>query len=246
MEKIERLEKENEELRRLLSEEESANQAKEAFLSNMSHDIRTPMNAIIGLTALAKKHIDEKSRVQDALNKMEIAGGHLLSLINDVLDMSRINSGRLRISESLFSLGDLLHETMTIVKPQAQKKDQQLVLETEGIEWEDLFGDALRLRQIYVNIINNAVKYTPEEGKIRVAVKETLQGDRVMVDLICEDNGIGMSEDFLTKIFDPFERVSSSVSGESLEYLMHNLYCSATSGKVFLSWNILLNSRFFL
>ena len=212
--RIEELQQECEELRVRLKEAEAASEAKENFLSNMSHDIRTPMNAIVGMTALAKNHIDEKNRVMDALDKIEIASGHLLSLINDVLDMSRINSGRMRIQEELFQLSDLLHDVLVIVRPMSDARGHHFSFESGEIVRESLYGDALRLRQIYVNIISNAVKYTEEGGNIRVRVSEESLGERCALIFECEDNGIGMSEDFLRRIFDPFERVNSStVSG---------------------------------
>ena len=206
----EALRRENNELREKLAEAQSENLAKESFLSSMSHDIRTPMNAIIGMTVLAKKHIDEKSRVSDALGKIEIAGSHLLSLINDVLDMSRINSGRMKVTSELFSLGDLLHDTLTIVRPQADARGHSFVFEAVGIDYESLYGDPLRLRQIYVNIISNAVKYTPEHGEIRVRVWEETAADCCTLCFSCADNGIGMTKEFLSRIYEPFERVSSS------------------------------------
>ena len=211
---IESLQEENLRLRQELSEAQSANLAKEAFLSSMSHDIRTPMNAIVGMTVLAKNHIDEKRRVADALNKIETASAHLLSLINDVLDMARINSGRMQIAEELFSLSDLLYDTLTIVRPQAEQRKHSFRFEAHSILEESLYGDALRLRQIFVNIINNAVKYTPQGGEIRVFVAEEMAQDRCNLVFRCQDNGIGMTEEFLQRIFDPFERVSSAtISG---------------------------------
>jgi len=208
------VEKENESLRQRLREAENENAAKETFLSNMSHDIRTPMNAIIGMTALAKKHIDEKARVADALNKIETASAHLLSLINDVLDMSRINSGRLQIAGEQFSLSDLLHDLLIIVRPQAAQKKHSLVFKTGEILRETLYGDALRLRQIYVNLVSNAVKYTPDGGKITLLVSEEMQDERCLLIFRCEDNGMGMSEEFLQRIFRPFERVQSSTASK--------------------------------
>ena len=205
---------ENRRLREALEAARSANMAKEAFLSNMSHDIRTPMNAIIGMTALAKQHIDEKVRVTDALNKIETAGGHLLSLINDVLDMSRIDSGRMEIRAEAFSLSDLLHDTLTISRPLMEKKGHAWELRTEEIAAETLVGDALRLRQIFVNIISNATKYTEPGGRIDLLIREEQEGDHVRLIFVCRDNGIGMSREFLKRIFDPFERVNSTtVSG---------------------------------
>ena len=205
---------ERKELLERLREAEESGRAKELFLSNMSHDMRTPMNAIMGMTALAMKHIDEKSRVADALSKIETASGHLLSLINNVLDMSRINSGRMRIDEQLFSLGDLLHDLCIIVKPLIEQKKHDFILNTDGVLTEAYRGDALRLRQVFVNIVSNAAKYTPEGGRIRVSVSDEdcdppQDGRRTLV-FRCEDNGIGMSEDFLRRIYDPFERVSST------------------------------------
>ena len=205
-------ETETDALREKLREAEAANVAKEAFLSSMSHDIRTPMNAIIGMTALAKKHIDEKARVADALNRIETASAHLLSLINDVLDMSRINSGKMQISTELFSLSDLLHDMLILVRPQAAQKNHTLLFRSGDIPRENLYGDPLRLRQIYMNIVSNAVKYTPEGGKITLQVEEEVQGDRCVLIFRCEDNGIGMSEEFLARIYQPFERVQSSTT----------------------------------
>ena len=208
------MEQENEKLRQLLLEAEAANTAKEAFLSNMSHDIRTPMNAIVGMTALAKKHIDEKARVADALDKIETASAHLLSLINNVLDMSRINSGRMQIAKAPFFLSDLLHDLLIIVRPQATQKRHTLRFRRGKILSEYLFGDLLRLRQIYVNVINNAVKYTPDGGEITIFVGEEMRGDQCALIFRCEDNGVGMSEDFLQRVFQPFERVQSTTASK--------------------------------
>ncbi len=206
-----------EEIERLserLEEAKASNVAKEVFLSNMSHDIRTPMNAILGMTALAKKHIDEKTRVTDALNKIETAGGHLLALINDVLDMSRINSGRLVLAHNSFFLSDLIHDVLTIVQPAVKEKKHAFRVQTDHIEAECLVGDALRLRQIFVNIINNAVKYTPKKGNILVGFSEETSGNETELIFVCRDNGVGMTKEFLERIFEPFERVNnSSISG---------------------------------
>ena len=197
-------------LRQALDEANAANAAKEAFLSNMSHDMRTPMNAIIGMTALAKKHIDEKSRVLDSLGKIETASGHLLSLINDVLDMSRINSGRLTVGRESFALSDLLHELMAIVRPLFEQRGHKYRLSLRGIEAEQLYGDPLRPRQIYVNIISNAVKYTPEGGNIEIAFSERIEGGKCELIFECRDDGIGMTAEFLKRIYEPFERVNSA------------------------------------
>ena len=162
----EALERENQALREALEKAERANEAKSRFLSSMSHDIRTPMNAIMGMTTIALSHIDEKARVQDCLDKIRTASSHLMSLVNDVLDMSRIDSGRLTLNEEPFSLADLVHDTAVIVRSQAEQKGQSLVFDIGRICEESLEGDPLHLRQILVNIIGNAVKYTPEGGHI--------------------------------------------------------------------------------
>ncbi len=206
---------ERRELLEKLREAEETISAKEFFLSNMSHDMRTPMNAIMGLTVLAKKHIDEQARVSDALDKIETAGSHLLSLINNVLDMSRINSGQMRVVNEKFSVGDLLHEILVIVKPLVEQKNHVFRLDTDGVRCEAYFGDALRLRQIYVNIISNAVKYTPPGGEITVAVSDRDAGDgRRALLFRCTDNGIGMSKEFLDRIYLPFERVEDSTTSK--------------------------------
>ena len=204
------LQETNELLRQQLREAEESNIAKETFLSSMSHDIRTPMNAIIGMTTIAKKHIDEKSRVMDSLEKIEVASSHLLSLINEVLDMSRINSGKMVISSESFSLSDLLHEILTIVKPQATDKKHNLTVDISNIIYEGLVGDALRLRQIFLNIINNSIKYTNEGGNINISFREELKDDKVLLIFQCQDNGIGMSPEFLNKLFTPFERANTT------------------------------------
>ena len=206
-----RLERKNQALQKALAEADESNQAKSRFLSNMSHDIRTPMNAIMGMTSIALSHIDEKARVQDCLDKIRTASVHLMSLVNDVLDMSRIDSGRMIINEERFSLADLVHDLAVIVRPQAVQKKQTLRFEIGRILEECLVGDPLRLRQILVNIIGNAVKYTQESGEIRVRFSQR-PGEKglVWLDFSCEDNGIGMSGEFLERIFVPFERVHSS------------------------------------
>ncbi|MDE7172562.1 MAG: response regulator [Oscillospiraceae bacterium] len=212
---MEELARVNAALEEALKAAEEANQAKSRFLSSMSHDIRTPMNAIVGMTSIALSHIDEKARVQDCLRKIQTASSHLMSLVNDVLDMSRIDSGRMALSEEDFSLPDLVHEVAVIVGPQAAQKRQALHTDIGDIFEENLVGDPLRLRQILVNIIGNAVKYTQEEGEIRILFTQRPAPDRkgspaVWLDFSCQDNGIGMSQEFLKRIFLPFERVQNT------------------------------------
>ncbi|MDE5700451.1 MAG: response regulator [Lachnospiraceae bacterium] len=219
---IDQLKNTNSELSDALRAAEEENRAKSNFLSNMSHDIRTPMNAIIGMTSIALSHIDEKPRVLDCLQKIQTASAHLMDLVNDVLDMSRIASGRMTLCEEVFSLADMVHDLMIILRPQAALKHQNFHLEIGQICEENLIGDPLHLRQILVNIIGNAVKYTPEDGAIHVNISQHSEppahtgqeaSDKVWLDFLCEDNGIGMSQDFLQKIFEPFERVNSSTIG---------------------------------
>lgn len=208
---LERLEQENAGLKAALREAEEANQAKSRFLSSMSHDIRTPMNAIVGMTAIGLSHIDEKARVQDCLNKIQTASAHLMSLVNDVLDMSRIDSGRITIGQEDFSLADLVHDISVIVLPQAAQKNQALHFQIGDIREENLVGDPLRLRQIIVNIVGNAVKYTQAGGEIQVDFSQRPAGNgKVWLDFSCRDNGIGMGPEFLERIFLPFERVQNS------------------------------------
>ncbi len=229
--RIVQLEQKVAQLETALQAAEEVNKAKSSFLSNMSHDIRTPMNAIVGMTAIGLSHIDEKARVQDCLNKIQTASAHLMSLVNDVLDMSRIDSGRLVLNEESFSLADLIHDISVIVRPQAAQKKQDLQIEIGEIQVENLLGDSLHLRQILVNIIGNAVKYTKEKGIIQVRFSQ-LTGDskpadnreqtagqnfgqnKIWLDFWCRDNGIGMSSEFLKRIFLPFERVHSEATAK--------------------------------
>ncbi|MBR4157441.1 MAG: response regulator [Oscillospiraceae bacterium] len=226
----------NAQLQRSLQEAQAANAAKENFLSSMSHDIRTPMNAIIGMTALAKSHIDEKSRVADSLSKIETASAHLMNLINEVLDMSRINSGRLDLTEEPFSLSDLLHDTLVIVRPQAAQRKHAFHFQVGEIVSESLYGDPTRLRQIFVNIISNSVKYTNEGGRIDVSVEQRRLSERCQLTFRCRDNGVGMDEEFLRRIFDPFEREStttlSGVEGTGLGMSIVKSLIDAMTGTI--------------
>ncbi len=224
--RIAELEEENIALKEALQNAEATNEAKSSFLSNMSHDIRTPMNAIMGMTSIALSHIDEKPRVHDCLLKIQTASSHLMSLVNDVLDMSRIDSGRLTLNEEAFSLPDLVHDIFVIIRPQAVQKNQTLQLEIGQIYEENLIGDPLHLRQILVNIIGNAVKYTPAQGHIKVCFRQRLLQEEksgqksIWLDFSCEDDGMGMSPEFLERIFLPFERVrnesTSQIEGTGL------------------------------
>ena len=218
--RIDTLMQENAALKSALKQAQDANRAKSTFLSSMSHDIRTPMNAIMGMTSIGLSHIDEKPRVHDCLLKIQTASSHLMSLVNDVLDMSRIDSGSMTLNEEAFSLPDLVHDISVIIHPQAARKNQTLQLEIGEIHEENLCGDSLHLRQILVNIIGNAVKYTQEEGRIRVCFSQHYAGrsdasqekESLWLDFSCEDNGMGMSPEFLERIFVPFSRVQNEAT----------------------------------
>ncbi|MBO7703368.1 MAG: response regulator [Solobacterium sp.] len=199
-----------------LAAAEHANKAKTTFLNNMSHDIRTPMNAIVGFTALAAAHIDNREQVQDYLSKISVSSQHLLSLINDVLDMSRIESGNLTINESEVHLPDLIHDLRTIIHANVSAKQQDLYFDTQDVKNEDIITDRLRLNQVLLNILSNAIKFTPAGGTIsfRVIEKPSAKSDHTIFEFRIKDNGIGMSEEFQKHVFDSFTREkTSTVSG---------------------------------
>lgn len=199
-------------LRLALVNAESANKAKTSFLNSISHDIRTPMNAIIGFTALASTHIDSKELVKDYLNKISISGQHLLSLINDVLDMSRIESGVVKLDEKDVHLPDVLHDIRAIIQGSIHSKQQELYIDTQDIVHEDIVTDKLRLNQVLINIASNATKFTPVGGVISIKVIERPcnKDGYASYTFKIKDNGIGMSKEYIDKIFDPFSREQSS------------------------------------
>ena len=210
------LEEQNRKLEIALQHEGAANRAKREFLFNMSHDIRTPMNAIIGFTSLAATHIDNREQVLDYLKKISTSSQHLLSLINDVLDMSRIESGKVKIEEKAVHLPDLVHDVRSIIQPNVAAKRLSLFIDTMDIEDEDIITDPLRLNQILLNILSNAIKFTPTGGmiSIRIAQKNGAPKGCVCYEFRIKDNGIGMSEEFQKHIFEEFSREeSSTVSG---------------------------------
>ena len=191
---------------------ESANRAKSTFLSNMSHDIRTPMNAIIGFTTLAISNIDDTERVKDYLGKTLASSNHLLSLINDVLDMSRIESGKIHLEEVEVNLSDVLHDLKTIVSGQIFAKQLELYMDVMDVTDEDVYCDKTRLNQILLNLLSNAIKFTPAGGTVSVRVRQ-LAGKVHgcgQYEFRIKDNGIGMSQEFAQKIFEPFERERTS------------------------------------
>ena len=191
---------------------ETANRAKSTFLSNMSHDIRTPMNAIIGFTTLAISNIDDKERVKDYLAKTLASSNHLLSLINDVLDMSRIESGKIHLEEVEVNLSDVLHDLKTIVSGQVYAKQLEFYMDAMDVTDEDVYCDKTRLNQILLNLLSNAIKFTPAGGTVSVRVRQLAGKVRGcgQYEFRIKDNGIGMSQEFAQKIFEPFERERTS------------------------------------
>ena len=191
---------------------ETANRAKSTFLSNMSHDIRTPMNAIIGFTTLALSNINDTERVKDYLAKTLASSNHLLSLINDVLDMSRIESGKIHLEEVEVNLSDVLHDLKTIVSGQIYAKQLELYMDAMDVTDEDVYCDKTRLNQILLNLLSNAIKFTPAGGTVSVRVRQLAGKVRGcgQYEFRIKDNGIGMSQEFAQKIFEPFERERTS------------------------------------
>ena len=187
---------------------ENASRAKTDFLSNMSHDIRTPMNAIVGLTAIAGANIENQDKVVECLGKITKASRHLLGLINEVLDMARIESGRMSLAEEDFSLPELVDNLLTLTKPAIDEHHHQLEVHVEHIEHEAVCGDSLRIQQVFVNLMSNAIKYTPDGGSITFSIKEKPNGFSELgcYEFSIEDNGIGMTPEFQKIMFEPFSR----------------------------------------
>ena len=191
---------------------ETANRAKSTFLSNMSHDIRTPMNAVIGFTTLAVSNIDNKEKVRDYLGKILSSSNHLLSLINDVLDMSRIESGKIHLEETEVSLSDMLHDLKTIISGHIYAKQLELYMDAMDVTDEDVYCDKTRLNQVLLNLLSNAIKFTPAGGTVSVRLKQfpgTKKGSG-LYEIRVKDSGIGMSQEFIQRIFSPFERERTS------------------------------------
>ena len=186
-----------------------ANKAKSEFLANMSHDIRTPMNAIVGMTAIAAAHIDDRKQVENCLRKITLSSKHLLGLINDVLDMSKIESGKLTLTTEQISLKEVVEGIVNIMQPQVKTKKQTFDIHVENILTENVWCDGVRLNQVLLNLLSNATKYTPEGGSIHLSLFEenSPKGERyVRIYIKVKDNGIGMSPDFLKRIYESYSR----------------------------------------
>lgn len=212
----ERLEKQKIDLEDALAAAQHANRAKTTFLNNMSHDIRTPMNAIIGFTSLAATHIDNKEQVQDYLAKITTSSNHLLSLINDVLDMSRIESGKVKIEEKETSLLEIMHDLKTIVQADITAKQLEFYIDTADVVNENVLCDKLRLNQLLLNLLSNAMKFTKPGGivSVRILQKGNAPDGWASYEFQVKDTGIGMSKEFQEHVFEPFERErTSTVSG---------------------------------
>ena len=191
---------------------ETANRAKTDFLSTMSHDIRTPMNAIIGLTTIAEKNVEDPVSVRENLRKISLASNHLLTLINDILDISKVESGKLTLSPVSFSIAESAENLVNISQPMVKEKNIDFNFRIGPIKNEYLYADQLRLNQIFINILSNAIKYTPPEGRVTIDMNETQSSDPGKTRLIyrVEDTGIGMSPEFMEKMYEPFQRQTDS------------------------------------
>lgn len=193
-----------------------ANNSKTTFLANMSHDIRTPMNAILGFTALLAKDVNNPEKVRDYTKKITASGQHLLSLINDVLDISKIESGKVVLTISEFALNDMLASVDAIIRPVAKEKNQTFEITVTGIKHDYLIGDETRMNQILINLLSNAVKYTQEGGEISLRViglkQHSNQYEHIRIEV--EDNGYGMTPEYLETIFEAFTRAENSTTNK--------------------------------
>ena len=213
---IDAAKKEEEDRRKVLQDAldmaEQANKAKSTFLSNMSHDIRTPMNAIIGFATLASANIGNEEKIKDYLSKILSSSNHLLSLINDVLDMSRIESGKINLEEQKANLSDIFHDIKTIISGQIHAKQLELYMDMMDVTDEDVFCDKTRLNQVLLNLLSNAIKFTPAGGTVSVRIAQLPGASKGIgfYEIRVKDTGIGMSQEFAEKIFEPFERERTS------------------------------------
>ena len=237
----------NRKLRHAVDLAERANMAKTQFLSSMSHDIRTPMNAVIGMTEIAKHHLDDPEYVEDCLNKVSISGKHLLTLINDILDISKVESGKMTLNPRPFSLHSNVEEMADMVRHDAEEKQLTLVVESHDILQDTLLGDPLRVRQIMINLLNNAVKYTEAGGTIRFEVcQNPVEGTDGEVETIfvVTDNGIGMTEEFQKNMYSSFSRATDSrintiqgsglglsIAKQMVELMQGNIQCVSAPGE---------------
>lgn len=194
---------------------QKANNAKRNFLSRMSHEIRTPMNAIIGMTTIASAHLDNRSRLEDCLTKIAVSSRHLLALINDVLDMSKIDAGKFNVNREPFRIQQLTESVVSVVYSQAKAQGKRFVCDVSGVEHEVFIGDYLRVNQILLNLLSNAIKFTPKDGAIRLEIQQReKQNGEIFLQFVVSDTGIGMSEEFLERLYLPFEQADTQTSQE--------------------------------
>lgn len=225
--------------------------AKSEFLSNMSHDIRTPMNAIVGMTAIAQTHLNDPQQLENCLGKISLSSKHLLGLINDILDMSKIESGKMTLSISEISLREIMDSVVSIVQPQVRAKHQHFDVFIDNIEYEHVFCDSLRLNQVLLNLLSNAIKFTPEEGKIEIHLSEDESergSDYTHVHISVEDNGIGMTEEFQRSVFEAFTREDSKrvnkTEGTGLGMAITKFIVDAMNGTIELKSELGKGTRF--
>lgn len=244
------LEERTDMLNTALKAAERANRAKSDFLSRMSHDIRTPMNAILGMTAIASSHVHDPERIRDCLDKITVSSKLLLSLINEVLDMSKIESGRLVLAEEEVNLGELVQGVVTMVQPEINHKDLVFKTYVNSVAHEIVISDMQRLQQILLNLLSNAVKYTPKGGKIRLEINErpSEQPHKAFYQFVISDTGIGMKPDFLNRVFDPFERAEDtriqSVQGTGLGLSICRSIAELMGGTIEVNSTYEVGSRF--
>ena len=245
-----RQEEQNIALRSAYEAARQASIAKSTFLSNMSHDIRTPMNAILGMCMIARQNMDNPKKVEDCLSKIDASSAHLLNLINAVLDMSKIESGKVVFHESTFDISQMVKEICDIIQPQAAKKGVEFCYGFESLKNIYVTGDSLRIRQIFVNILGNAVKFTPEKGKIKFSARTCPSSytDYTTFEFICSDTGMGMSEEFKEKLFQPFERETNSkihsIGGNGLGMAITKNIIDLMNGEIYVDSSIGVGTTF--
>lgn len=237
----------NNKLKKSIRETQEANMAKTRFLSSMSHDIRTPLNAIIGMTTIASKHTREPEKIKDCLSKIEFSGTHLLTLVNDVLDISKIESGQANLSPHSFYLPELIRNLESVGNVQNQEKNLDFEVICKNLKYPQLFADELRLNQIFINLLTNAIKYTPEKGSVTVTFDElTIPGDNEAIKLVytVSDTGIGMSSEFQKKMYEAFSRAADTrfeqvkgsglgltITKQMVELMNGNIFCKSVEGR---------------